>query len=176
MGKLFKIAEALKILELGEEGRDRVFYWIMHKNLIVPEIQGEGRGGRTKLSIKNIVELGLIKELAGFGFELNAVKKVLEMKHDIHFDKDGKRLEKSLERQSFVDYICHEYRRSREGQEFDIFLTIHKDKNNKFVFGSLHNWSNSKFGTVFEKDINSVFVVDLYGILERIEKLSAEKI
>jgi len=71
--RIFKIIEVIKALEVG---RDQLFYWVKTKRLIKPEIEGKGRGKRSKFSLFNIFELAVIQELANLGLELNFIKEI----------------------------------------------------------------------------------------------------
>lgn len=77
--KRFNLAYAMGILQVD---RDKLFYWISRRKLIKPVVQGRGRGGRTFLSIDNLLDLALIKEFVAWGFDLNAVDNILSQTKD----------------------------------------------------------------------------------------------
>ena len=74
MSKLYKIKEALEILEVD---RNTLFYWIKSKRFTDPVERGRGKGARTRLSIFNLIELAIAKKLANLGVELNYIEDIL---------------------------------------------------------------------------------------------------
>jgi hypothetical protein len=71
--KTFSVAEALEILEMD---RDRLFYLISRRGLVQPAFRGIGRGGRTRLSLFNILNLALIRELLSWEISTQAIKQI----------------------------------------------------------------------------------------------------
>lgn len=75
-----KIFESRHIQEFLHINKDQLLHWVQTRRLIKPAIEGKGRGGRSKFSLENLLDLALIKELADFGMELHSVKAMLEGK------------------------------------------------------------------------------------------------
>jgi hypothetical protein len=163
----YRIAEVLKFLDIG---RDQLFYWIRTKRLIQLEEEGKGRGKRSLLSIKNIIELALAKDLVNIGIELTFVKDILQTR--IRPSEDQKI---SI---PLVDFICNEYR--DKGRDYPkYYLFINKDENNEYQFYPIWYLRKMELGNImdsFREKIGVLLVVDVFKILERIETKTGEKV
>jgi len=180
ISKTYKISDALRFLGMEEEGRDRLFYWIKHKRLITPEIQGRGRGARSKLSMMNIVELAVIKELADIGIELNSIEELLKKRirsSTVKFENGKERLleEKTFAR--YLEFICDIYQKKTKENE-DHYILIYKDGKGKYQSQDIGPLGFiEKVLKVEGLDFGSaVIIVDLFEILREIEKKTGEKI
>jgi len=69
--------------------KNKLFFWTQTKQLLKPEIEEKGRGGRSKFSFVNLLNLALIKELSEFGIELNAIKNILKAKQPVFLADEG---------------------------------------------------------------------------------------
>lgn len=58
--------------------KDQLLHWVQTRRLIKPTKEGKGRGGRSRFSFENLLNLALIKELSDFGMELHSVKAILK--------------------------------------------------------------------------------------------------
>lgn len=92
MRKKFNLVRAIEIIGVD---RERLFYWISHKRLIKPLVKGKGRGGRTFLSLENLLDLALINELSILGISLETISEFLESTSGrwMLFRKDRKKYE-----------------------------------------------------------------------------------
>lgn len=70
---MFESRQAQKFLKISS---DHLHHWVNVKQLVKPAKAGKGRG-RNKFSFENLVELAIVKELAMFGIELNAIKSII---------------------------------------------------------------------------------------------------
>lgn len=57
--------------------KNRLHRWTQIKNLIIPVIRSDGRGGRNKFSFENLLELDIVKELEQCGIELNTIGQIM---------------------------------------------------------------------------------------------------
>ena len=57
---------------------DKLFYWVKTKRLVSPMIEGKGRGKVNYYSFDNLFQLALIRNLTGFGIELNSIEEILK--------------------------------------------------------------------------------------------------
>lgn len=65
-----------KILDMPE----RVIHYYTETKIVVPEIdEGHGRGTVRKYSKKNMVELGILKQLAGYGVAFKTVENIFSL-------------------------------------------------------------------------------------------------
>ena len=71
--------ESKHIQELIGIDKNRLFFWVQTKGLICPEQQGRGRGGCSRFSFGNLLDIALIKELRDFGINFNEIKKILQV-------------------------------------------------------------------------------------------------
>lgn len=77
MSKFWESRNIQKFLNIT---KSQLLHWVQTRRLIKPAIEGKGRGGRSKFSFENLLDLALIKELADFGMELHSVKAIMEGK------------------------------------------------------------------------------------------------
>lgn len=57
--------------------KNQLFHWTQTKKLMRPILLGEGRGGRTKFSLDDLLTLSLINKINDFGIELNTLKIIM---------------------------------------------------------------------------------------------------
>lgn len=57
--------------------KNQLFHWTQSKKLMRPTYLGEGRGGRSKFSLDDLLTLALIMKINDFGVELNTLKKIM---------------------------------------------------------------------------------------------------
>ena len=69
--------ESRHVKEILGIDKDRLHHWTQNKKLIIPVVQGRGRGGRNQFSFENLLELDVIKELEYYGLDLNAIGKIM---------------------------------------------------------------------------------------------------
>lgn len=178
----YKIADALRILDLGEEGRDRLFYWIKHKRLKIKlEEEGKGRGKRSSLSFMNIFELAVIKELANLGIELSFIGDVLKSSVTATTEGGKGKLIKEKHFARYLDSVYDSYRKEAKKNE-DFYVLIYKDKKNNYQFLPIGPFSfierlikSKKFNLSFNLS-NAIAILNLYKILREIEKKTGERI
>jgi DNA-binding transcriptional MerR regulator len=48
------------------------------KNLIIPVVRSDGRGGRNKFSFENLLEIDIVKELEQSGIELSTIGRIMK--------------------------------------------------------------------------------------------------
>lgn len=176
-----KIADALRILGLGEEKRDQLFYWIKTKRLIKPEKEGIGRGKRSTLSIQNIIELAVVKELVGIGIELNFIRELLktwvETKATRIESGKEKIIEKPMRFNRYLEFVMNEYRKNTN-RDKDFYLLICKDKDDRYRFLFMDIFSFIEKFLKHKETIpnSSVVIVNLFEVLRNIENKIGEKI
>jgi hypothetical protein len=114
--KHFQAKDVVEIL--GKDiDKNKLFYWIRTYQLLKPEIEeASGTGTRTKFSLKNLLELSLIRELINFGFDLATVRVV---KHGIDNYKSD-----LLKKKNIYDSILEDENK----EEFVLFLYKTKKK------------------------------------------------
>ena len=74
MSELYEARHVRQFLGID---KNQLFHWTQTKKLMRPILLGEGRGGRTKFSIDDLLTLSLIKKINDFGIELNTLKKIM---------------------------------------------------------------------------------------------------
>jgi len=85
--------EARDVMELLGIDKNKLFYWINTHRLLKPEIaKASGTGTRVRFSVKNLLELAVIKEMLEFGFDLVAIKKI-KRKLDNFKDEEGTKID-----------------------------------------------------------------------------------
>lgn len=177
--------EAKDVRKLLGIDKNKLFYWMRTHRLLKPDIEeASGTGTRTKFSLKNLIELAIIKEIADFGLELAAVKKIknrLDRQEYGYFTEDETiKFEKitgspdRTDKEGVVDI----YRRALEKRDPDdlgVGLSIRKYKNDYYV----NIWEEFPEPGITKKDqkIESSFPkLDVYitGLAEVIlEKIQA---
>jgi len=72
--KPYQVKDVKKLLGID---KNKLFYWIKTHRLLKPEIEeAKGTGTKVKFSLKNLLELAVIKEMLNFGFDLKSIKKI----------------------------------------------------------------------------------------------------
>lgn len=183
MNRNYRIKDALEILEIT---RDKLFYWIKFQRLTIPEVQGEGKGTRSKLSILNIIELSIAKELANIGIELAFVRKILETIVSSYEpettvgsfkieDKSGKRkTKKPTSRVKLSKFVYDEYRdRQRDYPNF--YFLIFKNEKGKYQFRPLWYVRVINLESIMKMS-NTMVIVNIFEILQTIENKLGEKL
>jgi hypothetical protein len=168
MNKDFNISQSLKILDIK---RQQYFYWTIIKELIKPDFRGEGRGGRTRLSLMNLVELSIIKALVGLGVELNVVRRILQ----VRFNSTDKR--KSLKSMRLLEWACREYRRKNRDYP-KCYLLLYKEiikEKNQWIFYPLYYLRSIDLGSILER-ANPAIILEFFSILKNIEDRTGEKV
>jgi len=169
----FNIIQVIKTLEMG---RDKLFYWVKTKRLIKPEIEGKGRGKRSKFSLFNIFELAVIRELVNLGFELNFIKEIINAKEvkgkTYRLGKEERFTGEFVGGNSILNTLFNNYQTLTEEEKSnrDFFIMFFKDKKNSYCY-----WPFSNLGTI--KDVicdrdycNTIIILNVYNIVRRIEK------
>ena len=54
------LVESRHIIEFLDVNKDQLFHWVKTKGLVKPHVEGKGRGGRSKFSFENLLDLVLI--------------------------------------------------------------------------------------------------------------------
>lgn len=177
----YKISDALKILGLGEKGRDRLFYWIKHKDLNIElEEEAKGRGKRSSLSLENIFELAVVKELANWGIDLSTIGNFLKAGPTFKtFKSENGKLKQIKDKHfaRFLESVCYSYRKEA-GKHRDFIVLIHKDENDNSRFlpiGSFYFIEDLIKDEKFDFG-DSILILDLYKILRNIEVKTGEKV
>lgn len=173
MRKNFSIADGMKILDIG---RDQLFYWIKTKRLIIPEIEGKGRGARSKLSIINILELAVIKELSILGIELNCIEEILKINVGIDFNEEGKRLKKPIRFTRFLQYIYNKYCKGRGEKHHHYHILIYKGKYSRYDIMPRENIAGMFIKEIINPEHYVVLIADLFEILRKVEEKIGENI
>ena len=174
MTRNYRILDALNILEIT---RDKLFYWIKFQRLTIPEVRGEGKGTRSKLSILNIIELSIAKELAGLGIELAFVRRILETtvtSHELESTTGKRKTKKPKSHLKLSEFVCNEYRNEKRGYQ-NFYLLIFKNKEGKYQFLPLWYLRSVNLESIM-KISNTMVIVNLFEILQKIEKKLGEKI
>lgn len=82
--------EARDIKAILDIDKNKLFYWIKTHRLLKPEIEeASGTGSKAKFSLKNLLEIAMIKEMINFGFELKAIKEIKEKVDKLTSSEDG---------------------------------------------------------------------------------------
>jgi hypothetical protein len=153
------VAQSLKVLNLK---RDRYFYWTITKELIRPKFRGEGRGGRTRLSLMNLVELSLIKALVGLGVELNAIKNIIGAKVKPGHKTTPRRFT------PFLEWAREEYQ--KEGRDYSgFYLFLYKDEADRWAFFVVYYLRDFRLSDIMKK-FNPVIVFELFSIMKNLEQ------
>ena len=72
--KQYQAKDIMRILNID---KNKLFYWIKTHNLLTPDIEeANGTGSRAIFSLGNLLELVIIKELKGLGFDLRTIKRI----------------------------------------------------------------------------------------------------
>jgi len=114
--------ESRHVKEFLGINKNRLFHWIQTKKLMRPIVLGEGRGGRTKFSIDDLLTLSLIEEINNFGIELNTLKKIMACLEHVEFPnyllneamKNDPFIQKHLKKPQFKGSIWDYYRSDRD--------------------------------------------------------------
>jgi len=114
--------ESRHIKEFLGIDKNRLFHWIQTKRLMRPILLGEGRGGRTKFSIDDLLNLSLIEKINNFGIELNTLKKIMVCLENVEFPyyaldeamKNDPFIQKHLKKPRFEGSIWDYYRSDRD--------------------------------------------------------------
>ena len=69
--------ESRHVKEFLGINKNQLFHGLKTKTLMRPILLGEGRGGRTKFTIDDLLTLTLIEKINNFGIELNTIKKIM---------------------------------------------------------------------------------------------------
>jgi len=77
--------ESRHIKEFLGIDKNQLFHWTQSKKLMRPTYLGEGRGGRSKFSLDDLLTLALIMEINNFGVELNTLKKIMMSLENVEF-------------------------------------------------------------------------------------------
>ena len=174
MKRNYRILDALNILEIT---RDKLFYWIKFQRLTIPEVQGEGKGTRSKLSILNIIELSIAKELADLGIELVFVRRILETtitSYEIESKTGERKTEKPKSHLKLSEFVCNKYRNKERGYQ-NFYLLIFKNEKGKYQFYPLWHLRSVNLDSIMEIS-NTMVVVNLFKILQKIEKKLGEEL
>lgn len=85
MNQLYESRHIKKYLGIN---KNQLYHWIQTKRLVKPAVLGTGRGGRSKFTFEDLLNLSLVKELYEFGLDLNLIKKILEKRKEAEFPDD----------------------------------------------------------------------------------------
>lgn len=169
----FNIIDAIKALEMG---RDQLFYWIKTKRLIKPEIEGKGRGSRSKFSLFNIFELAVIQELTNLGFELNFIKEIINAKEvtgkTYRVGKKERFTGELIGGNTILNSLFGRYQTLTEEKKSnsDFFIMVCKDMKNRYRYWPFSNLETIK-DVINDSDYcNTMIIVNVWNILRRIEK------
>jgi DNA-binding transcriptional MerR regulator len=153
--------------------KDKLYHWTESKGLVKPEIEkGYGRGAQSKYSLKNLMQLSLVKELYELKFDLNRIKEIIKTQNGL-YDRQSKKMKT-------VD-IWDYFKANRAKYEMDGYiLIIVKDQilvfaaNEKEVYKDLFESSKAKKKNWI---INKPFIViDLLQQIESLEKKTGNKL
>ena len=114
--------ESRHVKEFLGINKNQLFHWLKTKRLMRPILLGEGRGGRTKFSIDDLLTLSLIKEINEFGIELNTLKKIMACLEHVEFPnyalnegmKNDPFIQKHLKKPQVKGSIWDYYRSDRD--------------------------------------------------------------
>jgi hypothetical protein len=82
--------EARDIERLLNINKDQLYHWVKLRRLIIPEVEeGQGRGGRSKFSFKNLLDLSLIKDLYELKFEFIRIHNIMKTKAPLYDPIEG---------------------------------------------------------------------------------------
>ncbi len=170
MRKNYSIAEALKILDLG---RDQLFYWMKTKRLIKMEVEGKGRGARSRLSGKNIFELAIIKELSDIGVELNTIDQVLNGQNAYRIKSTAGEI--ALKRgERYVDYVFSIYEKEKIDDSYEelreFLLLLYKNEENEFEYELIVQNPVGRDHLRYLLTSHAVIVVDLYELIWKLDR------
>jgi len=166
MRNTYKIVDVMKILDMG---RDQLFYWFKTKKLIKPEIEGKGRGARTKFSKTNIFELAIVKELSKLGIELNFIYEILSSKKLFG--------EKIISMNNVTNFLVKRYQNleDKDKQNEDLFLFIYKNEQNKYLLHPIFKNSEGADSIVDKRLGSAHLVINIYEIFRKIERRIGEE-
>lgn len=68
--------ESRHIQDILDISKDQLLHWVKTMRLVKPIVTGKGRGGRSKFSFKNLLEIAIVKEMLNFGLDLNSIVKI----------------------------------------------------------------------------------------------------
>lgn len=125
--------EAKEIKRLLRIDKNKLFYWIKTHRLLKPDIEeASGTGTRTKFSLKNLLELAVIKRMIEDGFDL---KKIEEIKYKLDkFNPDKKRgfniFKKAFEEYLSTSTSIHIYR-TKDDVSLYLYTWIQKEGQKK---------------------------------------------
>lgn len=90
-----------RILEID---RHKLFYWMKTHRLFSAAESSEARGSKNIFSFKNLVEIGLVKELLRFGLDLDSIKSIKDQIEGLDQSKFLDALVKEIEQyEGYVD-------------------------------------------------------------------------
>ena len=81
----YKVKDIKKLFGID---KNKLFYWIHTYGLLKPEIEkASGTGTKTKFSLKNLLELAVLREMLDFGFDLKTTR-TIKMRIDSYKEND----------------------------------------------------------------------------------------
>lgn len=126
--KQFEAKDINKLLEIN---KNQLFYWINTHGFLKPEIEeASGTGTRAKFSLKNLLELAVIKRMTEAGFDL---KKIKEIKDKLDNFNPEKKRGFNIFKKAFEEYLRSEtaiYIYQQE-DDFSLYLRIRIKKRGK---------------------------------------------
>lgn len=170
----YSIVQATKLLGMS---RDDISYLVTKRRLVKALVQGRGKGKRTRLSFRNLLDLALIKMLRRGGLDLNVIE-------DIRLSKEMARWEngeKKTVNQNLWD-IFAEARANGESEYID--LMIHPD-GKKWAWGvysdvggahAIYFPSDRKSFQENPLDSSLMIFVRLHYIVKKLEEKTGEKL
>lgn len=169
MAKLFSIAESIEIIGVD---RDRLYHWIKRKRLIKPEIASRGRGRPNMLSVSNLAELALAKNLTDLGIELNFVEDILNTEVWLNLEKDEKgKFSRPGKFSRYIDSVFYLYKSWKEKYDQENYcIVIYKDEHNKYKFIEQGEPDGINFKKLMKETADTIIIADLFQLLHRIEE------
>ena len=87
----FTRKQIAKILDMPE----RTINYYTERKVVIPEIdEGQGRGAVRRYSKKNIFELGIVKQLAGYGLAFKVVENIFSLLRFPTLNKDKTKIDR----------------------------------------------------------------------------------
>ncbi|MFC2169962.1 MerR family transcriptional regulator [Acidobacteriota bacterium] len=156
----------------------QLFHWGRTWGLFKPWIKADGRQGKDKYSLKNILFIALIKELLNFGINLSWIKDIIASHFDIAF-REGDFLLADI-----FEYYLLEF--SAKKDNLYLLIAPVEIEGKRDYFWTLIDTINSsvieepyktlkKMGKKIESVTKSIILIDLKRIITEMELITGEK-
>ncbi len=177
--------EVRDIIELLKISKDQAYHWVKLKGLVKPEIEeGRGRGGRSKFSFKNLLQLLLIKELYDLKFDFYQIQHIMSLEAILYDpilggpDVDWDRMEK-LTTDIWESFSSNRPEFERDGYILVISKGRSVDRviatNEKEFYKMLSDKSNKQQSPI-EVISKPIIIIDLLEIIRFLEGKTGNKL